>query len=205
MHAHHLIIAVFAVVLSRATAAIAQEEFGPRWKGEASFAVSYLLAGGSSYRGGRAPATGGAALVPTGRLLYTMPVADLYAAGSPIVVTPWTLSSTGIVGAVDIGASWHPDSRLWTIGTGGTLAPAYMRFCNQAWCLKEGLLLYGAEAHVGGRFLQQQNGAGLSGTLSARALTGRPTAWFWPSLTREQAKINHVSAIIGCGLTWIFL
>ncbi len=173
-----------------------------RVKIEAAFGVSYLIAGGSSIPGGHAPATGGAALVPTGRILLTLPIADLYLAASPIVVTPWTLDALAIVGALDLGAAWHPSSRSWTLGTGATIAPAYMRFCNETWCLKEGVALYGAEAHFSGRVLQQEDGRGLSGELSARVLTGRPTAWYWPRLTEEEAAVNHLMGTLGGDLIW---
>ncbi len=199
MHIKIVSIAIVFTLAMLTRPACADDPTTP-WRGEAAFHVSYILAGGSSYRGGKAPATGGAAFIPTARVLYTLPIADLYAAASPIIVTPWSLSATGFVGAVDLGLAWHPDSRAWSIGTGGTIAPSYLRFCNEAWCLKQPLVLYGGEIHIVGRFLETRDGGGLSGTLSARVLTGRPTAWFWPRLTPEEAAINHYSATIGGGL-----
>lgn len=170
-------------------------------RAEASFSVSYLIAGGSR----RAPSTGGAALVPTVRLLYSMHLADPYIGASPILVTPYTLDAMGFVGAIDAGVLWHPDSRAWSIGTGATFAPSYMSFCNAVpWCLKEGVILYGGEAHFAGRILETANGGGLSAAFSARVLTGRPTAWTWPTLTPEERDVNRVSVMAGGGLRWRF-
>lgn len=176
-----------------------------QWKLETAFHVSYLIAGGSTIAGGAAPRTGGVALVPTGRLLYALRYADPYLAGSPILVTPYSADRIGFVGAFDLGASWHPDTRAWAIGTGLTLAPSYMRFCNAApWCLREGLLMYGGEVHAAGRVWEQVDGGGLHITVDARLLTGRPTAWYWSRLTPEEAAVNHYSMIASAGVLWRF-
>lgn len=200
MHAKTIVILI-TILLSRSALAEAPSPL----KLETAFHVSYLIAGGSTIPGGVAPRTGGVALVPTARLLYALRYGDPYLAGSPILVTPYSADRIGFVGAFDLGVAWHPDTRSWFVGTGVTLAPSYMRFCNGApWCLKEGLLLYGGEVHAAGRVLEQQDGGGLHVTVDVRLLTGRPTAWYWSRLTPEEAAVNHFSMIASGGLLWRF-
>jgi hypothetical protein len=191
-----------ALLLLSASSALADEP--SRIQGEASIAVAYLLAGGSPFPGGHAPSTGGVAILPTGRILYRRSIVDPYLAASPIVVSPTTLKSTGFVAAVDFGAAWHPPSRAWSIGTGATFGPAYMRFCNAIWCLKQWLPLYGGELRMSGDFFRAEDGGGLSGSLGARLLTGRPTAWYWPTLSPEQADVARWIVSIGGSLVWRF-
>ncbi len=174
------------------------------WRVQGSIHVSYLIAGGSSYPGGRAPATGGVALVPTVRVLRQYPVAEVYAAVAPIFVTPTHLATLGFVGAHDLGVALHPSSRAWYVGAGATLAPAFMRFCNLTWCLREPVLLYGGELHASGRLWGAADGSGLSFTATVRVLTGRPTAWYWPRLSPTERAVNHISVVAGGGATWAF-
>jgi hypothetical protein len=173
-------------------------------RGEGSIDVSYIIAGGAAHPGGKAPATGGAALMPAARLLLAMPVMDPYITAAPTFVAPHTLDALGFVGAFDGGASWHPAARAWHLGTAATLAPSYMRFCNASWCLKQWVALYGGEAHFGTRLVKTESEGGLTGSLSARLLTGRPTAWYWPTLTPEERDIAHLIISIGGQMTWRF-
>jgi hypothetical protein len=85
-----------------------------------------------------------------------------------------------------------------------TLAPTYMRFCNAAWCLKEWAALYGGEAHFGTRVVKTEGGGGLTASLSARLLTGRPTAWYWPRLSAADRDVNHWIASVGGVAAWRF-
>lgn len=177
---------------------------GAQLRGEGSIDVSYLIAGGGAHPGGKAPATGGAAIMPAARLLLAMPVADPYLAVAPAFVAPQTLDALGFVGALDGGASWHPSARGWHLGTAATLAPSYMRFCNASWCLKEWVALYGGELHFGTRLVKTESEGGLTGSLSARVLTGRPTAWYWPTLTPGERDVAHWIVSVGGQATWRF-
>lgn len=177
---------------------------GAQLRGEGDLQVAYLIAGGAAHPGGRAPATGGAAIAPAARLLLALPNADPYVALSPAFVSPTTLDALGFVGAVDAGAAWHPPARGWYLGTAATLAPTYMRFCNAAWCLKEWAALYGGEAHFGTRVVKTEGGGGLTASLSARLLTGRPTAWYWPRLSAADRDVNHWIASVGGVAAWRF-
>lgn len=198
-------LSLLALVLTAAPARadITIDENG-RWRIDTAMHVSFMIAGGSAVRGGRAPATGGATLIPTVRLSFARRIADPYTAVAPMVVAPYTLSTLGLVLAHDLGISWHPDTRAWTLGTAATLAPAYMRFCNASWCLKQPVLLYGGEVHCAGELLRTERGGVLRWNVAARALTGRPTAWTWPGLTTEEKKLERVSWIIGGGGSWTF-
>ena len=194
-----------AAILVLALCSCAGADAGARrLRAEGSFEVAYLLAGGSAHPPRRAPTTGGAAIVPTGRVLYWLDVADPYAALSPMIVSPQTLSSMGFIGAIDAGVQWHPPSRAWSLGTGGTLAPSYARFCNVSWCLKESLLLYGGAVDMSGAVYRSPDGGGLRVALSGRLLTGRPTAWYWPRLTPAERDVNHFSVMVGGGVAWRF-
>lgn len=190
-----LLVALAAVVLGCSSAQL---------RGEGSLHVSYLVAGGAGHAGGKAPATGGAAIMPAARLLLLMPVADPYITVAPAIVSPTTLSALGFVAALDGGASWHSNTRAWHLGTGATVAPSYMRFCNAAWCLKEWIALYGAEVHFGGRIVRTDDGGGLTASLSARLMTGRPTAWYWPRLSAGDADVNHWLFSVGGRIGWYF-
>lgn len=172
-----------------------------QWRAEASLHVAYLIAGGGAR--GRAPATGGAAIMPAGRLLYALRIADPYVAVAPSFVAPQSLDALGFVGALDAGAAWHPPSRAWYAGTAVTLAPSYLRLCNAVWCLKEAVLLYGAESHFSGCVVRTESG-GLFAGLAARLLTGRPTAWYWPRLARGDADVSHLIVSIGGHAIWRF-
>lgn len=173
-------------------------------RGEGELHVSYVIAGGKAHPGGKAPATGGAALMPAGRILLAMPGADPYVTAAPAIVSPTSLDALSFVGAVDAGASWHASTRAWHLGTGATLAPSYMRFCNGAWCLKEWTWLYGGEAHFGGRVLRTEGEGGLTADITLRVLTGRPTAWYWPKLAAPDADVAHWIGSIGGAATWRF-
>jgi len=175
-----------------------------RWQVHTSIHLAYLIAGGPAVRGGAAPATGGIAFVPTLGLAYAHRIVDPYVAISPIIVTPHSVDALGVVGAVDLGGAWHLDRRAWALGTGATLAPAYMRFCNSVWCLREGVWLVGGEMHLDGVLLDGENGSGLSVSLSGRLLTGRPTAWYWSRLSPEEAAVNHFSGLANVGILWRF-
>lgn len=175
-----------------------------RWRLEGAAHVSYMIAGGSAVRGGRAPATGGATFIPTLRVSYARRFFDPYAALAPMVVTPYNAQTIGFVGAHDLGLSWHPDTRAWSIGTAATLAPSYMRFANASWSLRQPIILYGGEAHFTGSVLHTEGGGGLRWNVAVRALTGRPTAWTWPGLTAEEKKLNRLSWVIGGGASWTF-
>lgn len=196
---------VLALLTPRIALADETIDIDGRWRLEGSFHVSYMIAGGSSYRGGRAPSTGGVAFVPALRVLYAHRLVDPYAAVAPLLVTPYSAKSFGFVGAMDLGLAWHPNNRSWVVGTGGTFAPSYERFCNGVpWCLREGVILYGGETHFAGSVLRTEGGGGLTWNVSARLLTGRPTAWYWPTLTPTQAAVNHASIVIGGGMNWRF-
>lgn len=177
---------------------------GAQLRGEGSLDVSYVIAGGAAHPGGRAPATGGAAIMPAGRVLLHAATLDPYVAVAPAFVAPHTLDALGFIGAVDAGAAWHPPTRGWYLGTAVTIAPTYMRFCNSAWCLKQWVALYGGELHFGSRMVKTEGEGGLTASLSARVLTGRPTAWYWPNLTAEERDIAHFIVSIGGSATWRF-
>lgn len=142
--------------------------------------------------------------MPAVRLLLALPTADPYVALAPAIVSPVSLDAMGFVGAIDGGVAWHSSSRAWYLGTAGTVAPSYMRFCNAAWCLKEALVLYGGEVHFGQRLIRTEGEGGLAVSLSARLLTGRPTAWYWSGLSLGQADVNHWLVSAGGAVAWRF-
>jgi len=173
---------------------------------EVGLNVAYMLAGGGAH-GHKAPATGGAAIVPTGRVLYRLPYVDPYFAASPILLTPYSLDATSFIGAVDAGLSLHDELRRFSFGAGATVAPAYLKLCNgRPWCLKEWLGLYGGEAHLTGGIYRGENGTGLSADLSFRllAITGHPTAWNWWNLKPEEVDVHHLVGSAGGFLRWRF-
>lgn len=202
---HHTLSLITISLLTLAAPAKAADD--GRLYVEASLAVSYLIAGGTPSRAARvqAPATGGAALVPTVRLAYAHAVADPYVTVSPIVVTPYSLDAVGLVGAVDVGVAWHLDSRAWSLGTGATAAPTYMRFCNGApWCLREWTMLFGGELHASGRITEDEDGRGVSWTIAGRIFRGAPVAWIYPRLTDEQRDVSRWSVMFGGLATYRF-
>lgn len=109
----------------------------------------------------------------------------------------YSMAAVGLVGALDLGVAWHPESRAWSLGTGATAAPTYMRFCNATWCLREWTMLWGGEVHASGRVTEDAEGRGVSWTMSMRALRGAPTAWIYPRLTLEQKNIPPWAIMIG--------
>jgi hypothetical protein len=174
---------------------------GP-WRIETGLHLAAVIAGGSSVRGGKAPATGGAAFVPTLRVLYQVDIAAPYVAVSPILVAPppYKLDSLGFVGAVDAGVRWQPPSDAWAVGTGATLAPTYLRFCNGTpQCLKEGVLLYGGEVHGSWSVLRTPTGFSAAIFGAAHVLTGRPVAWTHNSLSDEARQVNHLIGMMSAG------
>lgn len=196
-----LVVLVTLLFASRPSRADVTVDIDGRWHLEGALHVSYMIAGGSPvHQPTQAPATGGAAIIPTARLFFARRIFDPYAALAPLFVAPQRLSSLGLVGAHDVGLSWHPNSRAWSIGTAATIAPSYMRFCNAAWCLRQPIVLYGGETHFAGEVLHTEGGGGLRWNAAIRMLTGRPTAWYWPHV----GPINALSWIIGGGGSWTF-
>lgn len=195
---------VLAMLISSEARADVTIDIDGRWHVDGAIHVSYMIAGGSSVRGGRAPATGGAAFIPTARLFFARRFFDPYVAVAPLIVAPNSFASVGVVAAHDLGLSWHPDSRAWSIGTAATIAPSYMRFCNVEWCLRQFTAMYGGELHLTGEVLHTERGGMLRWDASVRMLTGRPKAWTWGALSAEEQKLNRLSWVIGGGGSWTF-
>lgn len=195
---------LIATLFPRAARADVTLDESGRWRLEGAAHVAYMIAGGSSIRGGKAPATGGATFIPTIRVSFARRFFDPYAALAPMGVTPYNAQTIGFLVAHDLGLSWHPDTRAWSIGTAATLAPGYMRFANSAWSLRQPIVMYGGEAHFTGSVLHTEGGGGLRWNVAVRALTGRPTAWTWPGLTPAERAVNKVSWVIGGGGSWTF-
>lgn len=162
---------------------------------ELGSAVGVLVAGG------RNP-TGGAALIPTLRVSWSIPGVDwLDATYSqvPHVVTPYSWSRIGLIDANDVGLSVHPASRSYTFGAGVTGAPTYMRFCNLDWCYRQWVAAWGGEVHAVGDVQQDAQGRGLHVNFSARVLQATPLAWAW-----ERADAIRWMTIITGGAGWVW-
>lgn len=153
------------------------------------------IAGGYLFAGTRLP-VGGGTIVPHARVsLAIREWASVYYTQSPILVTPSSLDQMGFVDVNDLGAAAHAALGRVTVGLGGSIAPAYLRWCNRLWCLREWTVLGGVETHAQVRVLD-----GWSIHVQARLLVAQPTAWTWPGLpASEREPIPTVVTLVGGG------
>lgn len=155
---------------------------------ELGAAVSYLIAGGSN----GSAATGGAllGLRATVAVRWDGPV-SLWYAQQPSVLNP--SSVPGFVDLNDLGIAFATEERTWRFALGGTVAPAYLVWCNRAWCLREVAPLAGGILAV-----KASPTPGLVFEVSARALYASPRAWSWPGIP----GVSPLMGTVAGGASW---
>lgn len=175
-----------ALVAVSCTAQLAQADTTVGF--ELGATVAYMIAGGSN----GAAATGGALLGLRGsvELRWEGPV-SLWYAQQPSVLNP--SATAGFVDLNDLGIAVSTEGRAWRFVVGGSVAPAWLVWCNREWCLRSVAALGGGIVAIKASPTQ-----GLVFEVSGRAMYAQPSAWHWPGIP----AVTPVMGTVAGGASW---
>lgn len=196
MHFRKVLSCVWAAVLLVTSHEVMAQEF----HGALGFGAGYLILGGSAIKGRPFNPSGGLALLPRGEV--TLRIGEgLYVmyAQTPMPVNPVSLTSLGFLDTNDLGLAYRSESGAWSVSAAGTFAVGYMRFCNSLWCLRQGIMMPGAEVRASRQGYRGESDNRLLFDLAARFLYAEPTAWTWPGLPDRVIPIGFMGTF---GAKW---